>query len=98
MTVPHILAGVIIAAAACLLLLAFPVIRCPRCLGKRVLRRRTRRGRRARKCPVCRGAAHIVPPGATFVHRSFWAIGGERIRERRRDENTGRLAARREEP
>jgi hypothetical protein len=96
-TILHVLFGIALLTVACLLLLAFPVIRCPRCLGRRVRRTRTSRGtRKVRKCRACRGTGHVVPPGAALVHRMFWAVAGERIRERRKQENAERLDARKE--
>ena len=61
--------------------LAFPTARCPRCLGKRILRGASR----ARKCWACDGRGRVVWPGATAVHRFWWSVLGHRLMDRRRD-------------
>ena len=92
-----ILVALAAVVAYCLLVLACPQVPCPRCLGRRVTYTATSRGkRRPRKCRSCRGIGLTRLPGATLVHRMFWAVWGEQIRERRKQENAERLTARQE--
>ena len=82
-----------------LFVLAKPQARCWRCFGKRVIRPRHGKGggKRKKKCWACCGKGIARLPGATMVHRFFWATLGDRIHERRREEIAARLAARKEE-
>lgn len=73
--------------AYALLVLARPLIRCPRCLGKRMLHRNGARGRaRAFKCPLCKASGIFRMPGATTVHHFFWLVFGDHLRDRRRED------------
>jgi hypothetical protein len=75
----HLLFAAAALAVYAALRLAFPMARCPRCLGKRV----TRHGRRASKCRLCHGNGRVVWPGATAVHRFFWSVIGRRLMDRK---------------
>jgi len=95
--IAHIFLGLGIAAGYILLVLAHPVGRCWRCMGKRVLKSGTARGRvRTRKCRVCRGHGLAVTPGATAIHRLFWLAFGDRIRARMQQRNADLLESRKE--
>jgi hypothetical protein len=76
----HILLALAAIALYAALRLVFPTARCPRCLGRRVLRSPGR----ARRCWACNGRGRVVWPGATAVHRFWWSAVGDRMRERRR--------------
>lgn len=70
-----------------LLVLGRPLIRCPRCLGKRMLHREGAKGHaRALKCPFCDATGIFRMPGATTVHHFFWLVFGDHLRERRRQD------------
>lgn len=70
-----------------LLVLSRPLVTCPRCLGKRMLHRHGRKGwARALKCPFCNATGIFRMPGATTVHRFYWAVLGDHLRDRRRED------------
>ena len=74
----------LIPAAYALLVLAHPLVRCPGCLGKRVVHSRPKPGKRPKvsKCPLCDARGIYRMPGATVVHGFFWAVLGDRLRDR----------------
>jgi hypothetical protein len=61
----HVLMGFAVAAAWLLSVLVKPFGRCPLCWGRRVLVS----GRRARRCPACRGLGRRQRLGSKTVHR-----------------------------
>jgi hypothetical protein len=84
----HLLLAAAAIALYAALRLAFPTARCPRCLGKRVTRRRGR----ASKCRACHGRGRVVWLGATAVHRFFWSVLGRRLMDRRKDAIRARIS------
>ena len=99
-TIRLVLIGAGIALAYLLLVLAHPLVTCPRCFGKRMIRprrkKRQRRRTRSRRCWLCNAKGIYRLPGATAIHRFFWSVLGEHIRSRRRDEAAAKAEARRE--
>ena len=77
------LIGFAAAALYLLSLYAWPLRPCPRCHGTRVNRGST--GRRFGLCKRCGGAGRTRRLGATTVHRFYWSVFGDRLRERRRE-------------
>lgn len=43
-------------------------------------------GRKRGRCRRCKGTGRRYRPGAVAVHRFWWSVLGERLRERRRGE------------
>lgn len=43
-------------------------------------------GKERLRCRRCKGAGRHYRPGAVMVHRFYWSVAGDRLRERRRDE------------
>lgn len=82
-----LLAGAALAAYAVFVLLR-PQGRCLRCRGKGYLHQPKRK--RARPCPACKGRRIARRPGATFVHRQFWSLFGDRIQEKQRTRLRGK--------
>jgi len=78
-----ILIGCAAAAGYLLSLYAWPLRPCPRCHGTRVNRGST--GRRFGLCKRCDGTGRTRRLGATTVHRLYWSVLGDRLRERRRE-------------
>jgi len=78
-----ILLGIAAAALYLLSLYAWPLRPCPRCRGTRVNRGSI--GRRFGLCKRCGGTGHTRRNGATTVHRLYWSVLGDRLRERRRE-------------
>lgn len=76
----------LIPVAYALLVLAHPLVRCPRCLGKRVTHSRPEHGRKPKvsKCLWCGARGIFRMPGATVVHGFFWAVLGDHLRDRAR--------------
>lgn len=91
-TAALIVAGTCIAYA--LLVLAKPLVRCPGCLGRRVRRSGTGRQVRISKCRFCRASGIYRMPLATTVHRFFWSVAGEHIREGARASVAGQISTR----
>jgi tRNA(Ile2) C34 agmatinyltransferase TiaS len=82
MTTALIILGLAVAYAVSLYLI--PVRTCPRCNGTGT--RLTTTGRATgRTCGRCRGDGRIRRPGATAVHRLYWSVIGDTLREHRRD-------------
>ena len=78
-----ILIGFAVAACYLLSLYVWPLRPCSRCHGTRVNRGST--GRRFGLCKRCGGTGRTRRPGATTVHRLYWSVLGDRLRERRRE-------------
>jgi len=78
-----ILIGFAVAAGYLVSLYVWPFRPCPRCGGARVSRGST--GRRFGLCKRCGGTGRTRRLGATTVHRFYWSVLGDRLRERRRD-------------
>ena len=78
-----ILIGFAVAACYLLSLYVWPLRPCPRCHGTRVNRGST--GRRFGLCKRCGGTGRTRRLGATTVHRLYWSVLGDRLRERRRE-------------
>lgn len=76
---------IVIAAAAgyAISLYLWPYRTCPRCHGERI--RRSASGRSAGICPRCHGDGRVRRIGATAVHRFYWSVIGDALREQRRD-------------
>jgi hypothetical protein len=91
------LALVVLGALAgyCLLVLHVMHIRCPRCLGRRVIRPSGPR-RKPVKCPVCHAKGIVRMPLAGPVHRMFWSLAGDRFLSKRRDEVAATLSGRKD--
>jgi hypothetical protein len=92
----HILLALAVLTAYCLFVLARPHVRCWRCLGRRVVRVSGPRRRRMRRCPVCRARGIARMPLAGPVHRMFWALAGDRMLAKRRDQAAALLATRKD--
>ena len=60
----------------------WPIRACPRCRGTRINQGST--GRRIGMCRRCRGTGRIRRLGSTAVHRFYWSVLGDQLRERRR--------------
>jgi hypothetical protein len=88
----HILIGLGAVSGYVLLVLALPVITCPRCRGKRV----RRVGNRGMPCRICKATGITRPPGATVIHATFWSVFGDRIHDRQREQAAERTATRKE--
>jgi hypothetical protein len=85
-TIIHlILAALAILFGRLAIVLARPVMRCPRCKGERVTR--SRWTGRMGGCPRCHRQGRCYRRGATWVHRVKWIIVAELrdIRDGRRD-------------
>ncbi len=78
-----ILVGFAVAACYLLSLYVWPFRPCARCGGARVNGGST--GRRFGLCKRCGGTGRTRRLGATTVHRFYWSVLGDRLRERRRD-------------
>jgi len=98
MTLDRVLFWILVATVYCLIVLAFPMPRCWRCGGRRVVDVTGSRGRRLkpRRCPVCKGYAIAPLPGARFIHAFFHATAGHYIRSKRRADAAARIEARKE--
>jgi len=72
-----------VAAGYLVSLYVSPLRPCPRCGGARVNRGST--GRRFGLCKRCGGTGRTRRLGATTVHRLYWSVLGDRLRERRRE-------------
>jgi hypothetical protein len=73
-----------IAVIYAVVVLVRPVGRCPRCHGRRVIVRRAR----PRSFARCEGHGRVPRPGAKAIHRFFWSVLGDQLRERRRTSHT----------
>ena len=67
---------------------ASPHHRCPKCKGKRVVFKGGRRSR-PKTCPKCKGRGETQRAGARLVHRVFWSMAGDSLRERRKERLKG---------
>lgn len=71
------LAGCVFLVLYALLIAVFPMHRCPRCHGERVIR-----SRRIRTCPKCKATGRAMRPGATLLHRLLQEHIGPAVRGR----------------
>jgi hypothetical protein len=78
-----ILLALIALAGYAVSLYLWPFRPCPRCHGERVNRGST--GRRFGLCTRCAGTGRTRRIGATAIHRAYWSITGDQLRERRRE-------------
>ena len=78
-----ILIGLAVAAGYLVSLYVWPLRPCPRCHGTRVNRGST--GRQFGLCKRCGVTGRTRRIGATTVHRFYWSVFGDRLRERRRE-------------
>lgn len=88
-----ILIGFALAVAYCVSVLIFPWHPCPRCKGTRV-----KPGSNAKRwgpCKHCGGAGRTQRFGAGAVHRFWWSILGDTLRERhqKRMQDAGQRSA-----
>jgi hypothetical protein len=81
--------------AFALVVLRAPQIKCPRCKGKRIIHRKSRRGQPGKRCRACDGTGIYRMPLATTVHRFYWLIIGEKRQDKRRAELAAWLEERR---
>jgi hypothetical protein len=77
-----ILIGFAVAAGYLLSLYAKPIRSCPRCGGTGAKQSSTGRPT-GRICRRCRGTGRIRRIGATAVHRFYWSVRGDQLREQR---------------
>ena len=89
-----ILIAALVPLAYALLVLAHPLVRCPGCLGKRVVHSRPKPGKRPKvsKCLWCDARGIYRMPGATAVHGFFWAVIGDHLRDRKRQSVAERMS------
>jgi len=78
-----------IAAGYAISLYLWPIRKCSRCQGARVIHHAARG---FRTCPRCSGTGRTRRLGATAMHRFYWSVLGERAQDRRRA-TTERLRA-----
>jgi hypothetical protein len=82
--VNQFLVGFAVLALWVLSLLAHPFGRCPRCYGKRVVMRGTKRRRRPVRCWLCKGIGRRQRPGSKTVHRAVRYLAAYHARSGRR--------------
>ena len=56
----------------------------PKCPPVQVTKRKGKRPR-TRQCPKCKGKGFRQRPGARLVHRLFWSVAGDRLRDHLKD-------------
>jgi hypothetical protein len=82
LTVHHFLIGFAAFALWVLSLYLHPFGKCPRCRGKRVVMRGSKRRLRPVRCRVCNGIGRRQRPGSRTVHRTVRRVRRELARQR----------------
>ena len=83
LTVNHFLIGFAVVGLWVLSLWVHPFGRCPRCRGKRMVIRGTKRKPRPKRCWLCNGVGRRQRPGSRTVHRTVRKIRRELARQRK---------------
>jgi hypothetical protein len=82
-TVHHFLTGFTVLALWVASLWVHPFGKCPRCRGRRVVMRGSKRRRRPKRCWLCKGIGRRQRPGSRTVHRTIRKIRRELARQRK---------------
>lgn len=93
LTVHHFLIGFAVLVAWVLSLWLHPFGKCPRCRGRRIVMRGTKRRPRPVRCWLCRGVGRRQRPGSRTVHRTIRKIRRELDRQRRERQHAATQAS-----